>query len=224
MPRIARIVVEGIPHHITQRGNHRAPIFFSDHDRKFYLSLLKKQSMKHGLEVHGYCLMTNHVHIVGTPSAPDSMALAIGRSHHRYAQYLNQRLGRTGHVFQNRFRSCPLDLPHYWLALRYSEQNPVRARIVRLPWAYEWSSAAAHVGLGNDRGLLDLEKWWASDMSVHWRAFLIESLSEETLRILRAHTLKGRPLGDQRFLAELEKRTGRQLRPCPAGRPKKRRS
>ncbi len=221
MPRIARIVIEDLPHHVTQRGNNRAQVFFSDSDREFYLRILKEKSLKYGLEILGYCLMTNHVHLIATPASKDSLSLGIGRTHYRYTQRINYGLNRIGHLWQNRFSSCPLGVEHYWKALRYIEQNPVRARIVDLPWEYPWSSAAAHVGEEDPTGLLDLEKWRESSRDLDWRSILLEGLDEDEMTQLRLCTKRGRPWASEKFLDKLERSLGIALRPQRVGRPRK---
>ena len=155
MPRVARIVVPSAPHHVTQRGNNHQDVFFVDGDHRVYLELLGERAERYGLAVLGYCLMTNHVHLVVVPSSEEALAKAIGRTHFAYTQYVNRLHGRSGHLWQNRFYSCMLDEPHLWSAMSYVERNPVRARIVRVAWRYRWSSAAAHVGGGDDSRLLD---------------------------------------------------------------------
>ena len=99
MPRVARIVIPGLAHHITQRGNNRQEAFFVDDDRRVYLTLLREESARHGLGVLGYCLMGNHVHIVGVPAREESLAKAVGRTHWRYTQYVNGLHGRVGHLW-----------------------------------------------------------------------------------------------------------------------------
>ena len=159
MPRTARIVVPDVPHHITQRGNNRQDVFFVDDDRRVYLSILKEQSEKFGLEILGWCLMTNHIHLIGRPAGPESLAKALGQTHFRYTQYINKFHGRSGHLWQNRFFSCPLGRAHFWKALLYVEQNPLRAKMVRRPWRYPWSSAKAHVENSSDDALLNMAYW-----------------------------------------------------------------
>ena len=222
MPRLARIVIPGCPHHVTQRGNNRQDVFFVDDDRLTYLTLLGEESEKHGLSVEGYCLMTNHVHLVATPTAEDSLAKTLGRTHFRYTQYVNRLHGRSGHLWQNRFYSCALDDDHTWTAMAYVEQNPVRARIVRRPWRYRWSSAAAHCGHAGDRsGLLDLKRWGRRLGANDWEETLAETVGKETLSVVRLNTHRGRPLGSDRFLSKIESLVGRRLRPLPVGRPRK---
>src|SRR5579864_1606293 len=146
MARLARVVTTDIPYHITQRGNGRRLVFETDTDRLVYLQLLQCDCNRHGRSVVGYCLMSNHVHLVAVPTRPDSMALALRHTHGCYAAYLNARQSASGHVWQGRFYSCPLDTPHLWAALRYAERNPVRAGVAVEPELYPWSSAPVHCG------------------------------------------------------------------------------
>ena len=222
MPRVARIVIPGLPHHVTQRGNNRQDVFFVDDDRRVYLQLLHRQSLLHGLTVIGYCLMTNHVHLVVVPGEEASLARALGRSHFLYTQYVNRLHGRSGHLWQNRFYSCTLDELHLWRALAYVERNPVRARTVRLAWRWRWSSAALHCGEADASGTPELvdagpfrEQW----KPPRWRAALTAAEDDQEIARLRLSTHTGRPLASDRFLARLEHRLGRRLRPLPVGRP-----
>ncbi|MBN1489940.1 MAG: transposase [Phycisphaerae bacterium] len=220
MPRVARIVVPGAAHHVTQRGNNRQDVFFVDEDRRAYLGLLKEKAELYGLEVLGYCLMTNHVHIVAVPSSEEALAKAIGRTHFAYTQYVNRLHGRSGHLWQNRFYSCMLDEPHLWRALSYVERNPVRARMVRLAWRHAWSSAAAHIGERDHSDLLDLAAWKKDWSPAKWKHELERPDDEALTEQLRRSTYTGRPLATDRLLARLETRIGRRLRPNPVGRPK----
>ncbi|KPJ53893.1 MAG: transposase, partial [Planctomycetes bacterium DG_58] len=145
MTRIARVAIPDVVYHITQRGNNRQDVFFVEDDRRVYLELLAEESDRYALRVLGYCLMTNHIHLVAVPQTKHSLAKAVGRTHWRYTRYVNGLHRRSGHLWQNRFFSCGLDEKHTVAAMRYVEQNPVRAKIVRKPWRYAWSSSAAHV-------------------------------------------------------------------------------
>jgi len=177
-----------------------------------------------GVTIAGYCLMTNHVHLVALPSTEAALAAAIGRTHYLVTQYINRQHGRSGHRWQKRFYSCGLVEPHRWTTLRYVERNPVRAGLVRAPWRYPWSSAAAHVGDQPDAsGLLDLAEWAATWKPERWRALLQEPLEQQETTRLRHHLHTGRPLASDSFLSKLEIKLGRRLRPLPRGRPKKER-
>ena len=115
---MARVVAVGAPHHVTQRGNNRQQVFFSDLDRRFYLTLLRHHAECQGLRVLGWCLMTNHVYVVGIPQHERSLARTLGRAHYEYTIYLNRRRKRSGHLWQNRFFSTPLDRDPLRVALR----------------------------------------------------------------------------------------------------------
>ncbi len=128
MPRLARIAIPGVPHHVTQRGNNRQDIFFAVEDRSFYLEWLAKYASEAGLDILGYCLMTNHIHLVVVPHEEDSLADGLGRAHWRYSQMVNRLHGRSGHLWQGRFFSCALDDEHAYGALAYVERNPVEDR------------------------------------------------------------------------------------------------
>jgi len=171
--------------------------------------------------VAGYCLMTNHLHLVATPSAADSLGRAVGRANQLYTQYVNRLHGRSGHLWQNRFYSCALGEEHFWRALAYVERNPVRAKLVRHAWRWPWSSAAAHCGQADTSVLLDLA-WWEQRMeAAAWREALTRPEDEAMVSKLRLWTSRGRPLGSDRFVARLERLLGRRLRPLPVGRPRK---
>lgn len=226
MPRVARIVVPGVAHHVTQRGNNRQDVFFTDDDRRFYLKTLREQSQRFGLTVRGWCLMSNHVHLVVVPVEHDSLAGAVGRTHWLYTQYVNRLHGRGGHLWQNRFFSCPLDVEHEEAAIRYAERNPTRARLVRLPWKYRWSSAATHSGLAarsaDETGLLeDPAAWRRRYPGASWSKILQSPEDQAMLTQLRRRTFNGRPLGTDRFIARLESLLNRRLRDPKMGRPRK---
>lgn len=220
MPRQARMVVPGVPHHVTQRGNNHQDVFFMDDDRRAYLSMLRDAAARWGLKVQGYCLMTNHVHIVATPQAEDSLAKAIGRTHFLYTQYVNRLHGRSGHLWQNRFYSCALDERHFWAALRYVERNPVRARLVRKARQYTWSSAAAHTGRPDPSVLLDLSEWFRKTSAPDWETTLADTSDADELARIRIYTHTGRPLGGDSFLSKIEFLLKRRVRALPEGRQK----
>ena len=222
MPRIARIVTQGFPYHITHRGNNKQDIFFVDDDRKTYLEILKRQSSKYGLTIMGYCLMRNHIHLIAIPQNSDSLANAVGRTHFVYTQYINSLHNRSGHLWQGRFYSCILDDQHFLSAMRYIEHNPVRAKLCQIPWDYEWSSAAIHAGTGGRPGLIDVRQWFRIVSASEWKDILANDVDEEELRVFRQGILNGRPLGSDSFLSKLETSLGRRLRPLPVGRPRTR--
>jgi len=219
MPRVARIVIPGCPHHVTQRGNNRQDVFYAEDDYAAYLEILGEEARRHGVAVDGYCLMTNHIHLILTPGSDQSLSQAVGRTHWRYSQYVNRLHGRTGHLWQNRFYSCALDDDHFWMAMAYVERNPVRARLVRKAWRYPHSSAAAHVAGKDAPGLLDMAAWQERKPPC-WEEILADPQGEPTMSLVRHHLSRGRPLGSDSWLAKLEARLGRRLRPLPVGRPR----
>lgn len=195
MPRVARLVVPGIPRHITQRGNNRQDVFFVDDDRIFYLRMLRKYSDENGLEVLGYCLMRDHIHLVAIPSREDSLASAVGQTHFVYTQYINGLHGRSGHLWQNRFYSCALDEEHFWNAMRYVERNPVRAGAASRAWEYRWSSAAVHCGGNNEVRLVDLRKWNGMIGVQDWQAALSAGQNDAAVKELRRIHRHGQTAG-----------------------------
>ena len=150
MPRRARVVFEGVVHHITQRGNYRQNVFEDDSDKSKYVEFIREYSEKYGMKIYAYCLMSNHVHFIAAPVKEDSLAMTFKYANMRYSSYFNKKNKRSGHLWQGRFYSCPLQFEHALEALRYVERNPVRARMVELPWEYEWSSAREHVGFDGE--------------------------------------------------------------------------
>ena len=203
MPRQPRVVAVGAPHHITQRGNNRIPVFRSDADRLFYLDTLRRKARDHGLAVLGWCLMPNHVHLVAVPSRADSLARALGETHRLHAQRFNRLYRRSGHLWQNRFYSCPLGDAHLLEALAYVDLNPVRARLADRAEAYRWSSAAAHIVHADPHELLDDWIWSDIDRGHDWRDLLASRpLSATAARALRYATRHGRPLGDDLAVAK----------------------
>lgn len=221
MPRIARTVCAGIPHHVTQRGNRRGQVFFTDEDRRVYLEWLREYAEKHEVDVLAYCLMTNHVHLVVVPAAADGLHRALKPLHMRFAQRLNRARGWKGHLWQGRYFSSALDEPYLWAAIRYVERNPVRARMAERAESYPWSSAGAHCGLRSDP-VLTLKPLWQRrfERISDWSAWLAEGDEEHSLEMLRRHADKGLPCGSTAFIETLEKVTGRPLRYRPQGRPK----
>ena len=221
MARLARVVAVDIPHHVTQRANARRFILESDSDKLVYLDLLSQCCTLYGLPLLGYCLMSNHVHLVVTPQKMDSMHLTMKNAHGRYATYWNASHSSSGHAWQGRFYSCPLDLTHLWRALRYTELNPVRARMVATPDAYRWSSAGAHCGTAQPDLALDTTLWKQQWNSTTWKQYLSEPGAEADAEAIRQCTHTGRPLGTEEFVKSLEKTVGRVLAPQKGGRPKK---
>jgi len=211
MSRFARAVAVGAAHHITQRGIDRQRVFFTDADRHTYLDCLAKYCVQARVRILAYCLMSNHIHLVAIPEEPQALAVALRRTHGRYALYLNARRDRAGHRWQNRFYSCALDEPHLWIALRYVERNPVRANLVARAEEYAWSSARAHLRGDHSNRLLDWEFHATAHGEERWKTLLAEPEELEAIRALQRGTFTGRPVGSAEFVASLERKLGRPL-------------
>ncbi len=218
MARLSHIVVVNVPHHVTQRGNARQFILAGDDERLVYLNLLRKYVHLHELSLLGYCLMPNHVHLVVVPRKPDALALSLKQTHGRYASYWNAAHRSSGHVWQGRFYSCPLDSYHLWVALRYIELNPVRAGLVAEAESWPRSSAAAHFGSGEPDTGLDMEMWRMRWSMETWREYLAAGEAESEIAAIRQCTHTGRPLGTPEFIYTLEQATLRRLAPQKGGR------
>ena len=216
MPRTARLILPGCPHHITQRGNRRQCVFFCNEDYAFYRHLLGVACRKHGVACWAFCLMPNHVHLVLVPRDETGLAAAMHQTHLLYTQRVNAREGWTGHLWQGRYFSCPLDEAHALAALRYVELNPVRAGLCQRPQDWPWSSTRHRLGLKRFRLLA------APDFLrriADWDRFLAQGLDAATQARIGRFTRSGNPLGAEDWVAALEHEAGRPLRPRPRGRP-----
>ena len=218
MARLARVIAVDVRHHVTQRGNARRFILDSDTDRAVYLDLLRHYPQLHDLSLVGYCLMSNHVPLVAIPHQKESLSLAMKETQGRYAAYWNARRTSSGHAWQGRFYSCPMDESHRWIALRYTEMDPVRAGMVAQAGDWAWSSAAAHCGRGEADGCLEMATWRQRWNEVSWGKFLEEGEAEAELRMIRRCTHSGRPLGPADFVRSLEESTHRRPAPQKGGR------
>lgn len=156
MPRIARFVVPGAPHHVTQRGNRREPVFFEDGDQLRYLDFLAQAARRCETEIWAYCLMPNHVHMIAVPKDGDGLRALFSDAHRRYTNFINWRHGWTGHLWQGRFGSVAMEEHHLASALRYVALNPVRAGLVAKPEEWQFSSVREHL-TGKSHGLVLVE-------------------------------------------------------------------
>lgn len=214
MTRLARVVIPGHPHHVTQRGNGRARTFFGDADYALYRDLLAANCKAAGVEVWAWCLMPNHVHLILVPSDSDGLRRALARVHRSYAGAIQARRKRTGHFWQGRFGAVVMDEQHLAAALRYVSLNPVRARLVRRAQDWRWSSTRAHLR-GKDDGLTALAP--IRDRFPEFADLLVTEPEADLFDALRSAESIGRPLGDNRFLARIERQTGRVLKPAKRG-------
>jgi len=207
MARLARVVVPGIPHHITQRGVRRMDTFFDAEDYETYLSLMHEWCLSAGVEIWAYCLMPNHIHLIAVPDGEASLARGIGEAHRRYTRYINFKKSWKGYLWQGRFASFPMDEDYLLAAARYVELNPVRARMVEKAEDYRWSSARAHLA-GLDDGLVKVQPML--ERVNNW-AELLAGGDQVLLDEFRKHERTGRPLGNGDFVDRLSKLLGREL-------------
>lgn len=219
MPRSARSVLEGIPYHVTARGNRSGDVFFNDEDRRRYLGWLHDYSERFDLDVLAYCLMSNHVHLIVTPQASDAIARTLQTLQARHSQCVNARIGWSGHLWHGRFFSTALDDVHLWYAVRYVEMNPVRAGLVTDARDYPWSSAAHHLGIRRDRVIRSSSEWGGPVEG--WEKELRSPEDEAIAALIRTRTKTGFPCGDEAFLATLSAALGREFVVRRVGRPRK---
>ena len=184
------------------------------------MALLREYAPLYDLSLLGYCLMSNHVHLIAVPHTETALAQSLKQAHGRYASYWNGQRSSTGHVWQGRFYSCPLDEEHLWEALRYVELNPVRAGMADSAECWPWSSAAAHCGFAEPDPILEVDRWRNRWTAGEWRGFLARAESATELAALRRFTHTGRPLGSPEFVTGLEASMLRPLAPRKRGRRK----
>jgi len=215
MARLSRVVIPGVPHHVTQRGNRREPTFFEDGDYQLYLDLLADAARAARVEIWSYCLMPNHVHLVVTPSDEDGLWRTFRKVHRHYTGYINARFRTTGHLWQGRYGSVAMDEGHLIAALRYVALNPVRARLTTRAGDWPWSSTRALLA-GRSDGVVMVEP--ALTRVGDFAAFLDEDFDEAaTFGPLRKAELIGRPVGAPDWIARMEARTGLTLAPRKRG-------
>lgn len=216
--RQARLVANGMPHHVIQRGNRRQKVFFEKQDREFYLRLLEDKVKKYQVQVWAYCLMDNHVHLIVVPDQEKSLAQSIGETHKEYTRMINFREKWRGYLWEGRFKSFIVDEKYLYAVVRYVERNPVRAQMVEKAEDYQWSSAKAHVFRQFHSLLSD---FYLLEEIENWSEYLKDNDREEDLKLFRRHGESGRPLGDPGALMKLTLKYGWELMPKkPGPRPK----
>ncbi|HEB79363.1 MAG TPA: transposase [Rhodospirillales bacterium] len=214
MARIARIVIPGVPHHVTQRGNRRETVFFEDGDYLHYMELLSEAAQKSETEVWAYCLMPNHAHLILTPSHGDGLRATLGDAHRRYTRFINARNKWTGHLWQGRFGSAAMDEEHLAHGVRYVSLNPVRAKLVKRARDWRWSSVRAHLA-GKDDPLVTVAP--VLERCPDFTALLKGGEDEDMIQEIRKAETIGRPIGTSKWLEEIEQKLGRTVRPCKRG-------
>lgn len=198
MPRSARIVIPDLAHHITQRGNRKQDIFFSPDDYQAYVDILSIALQRHKTLCVAWCLMPNHIHLMLVPTHEDGLRAPLASAHTTYAQRINQNQKTSGHLFQGRFASYPMDDAHMMVAARYIENNPVKAKLVRHADEWPWSSARCHIAEQND-GLTD--RTALSSHIQNWSAMLAKGLeAADECAGVEAAIVSGRPLASAAWL------------------------
>ena len=225
MARLPRLTVPDYPHHIIQRGNNRQAIFVATENYEDLLSLLGENAQKFGVAIHAYVLMTNHFHVLATPQTAQGlprMMQAVGR---RYVRHFNDSQGRTGTLWEGRYRSTLIQTDRYLLAcMAYIDLNPVRAGLVMEPREYPWSSHSHYIGLRTDKLITPHPLYWELGNTPFAREAAYADLvragitAEQQVDLTRS-ALSGWALGEADFVADLQNRTARRITKTQAGRP-----
>ncbi|MBM4042820.1 MAG: transposase [Planctomycetes bacterium] len=220
MAYLRRIVLPGHPHHVTQRAAAGQGLFRSDADRLVYLDLLRREARRAAVRVVAYCLLPDRVDLILTPASERGLALAVGRTHCRYARYLSRACPPRARRWEPRFHSCALDEHTLVEATLYVERGPVWAGQVRFPWRSPWSSAGERLGMAPSNALLSPGPFprWLTHLK--WKEFLRDDTPQEDYAALCRHTRRGWPYIPDPYLGYIEARLGRRLRPLPLGRPR----
>jgi putative transposase len=225
MARLPRLTVAGYPHHIIQRGNNRQDIFTSASDRRLFLNLLSDNAAQFKVAIHAYVLMGNHVHLLATPETADGiprMMQALGR---RYVRLYNDSHGRTGTLWEGRYKSTLIQTERYLLAcMAYIDLNPVRAGLVAHPSEYAWSSHLHYAGDKSDPVVTPHPLIWGLGNTpfareAAYREWVLRGLTTQQLQDLTQSVLKGWALGEQDFVASIQSQTARRVSRSVAGRP-----
>jgi len=223
MPRFARLVGPGLPHHIVQRGNNRQTIFFDDNDRLLYLDFLEKYCDECACAINAYCLMLNHVHMVLIPEYGNSLAKAMQKISMRYAQYINKKYRRTGRLWECRYYSSIVQKDAYlWAVCRYVERNPVRAKMVDLPEEFTWSSAGREYQIIPKRYNFITPIWHDEHEKEAYINYRNMPDDDDALKRIRESSHQGKPIGQDEFIQYIANRAGIELILRPRGRPWKR--
>jgi putative transposase len=217
MPRKTRMYVPGVPAHIVQRGNNRDATFFCDEDFIYYKEVLGDGLRRYGATLHAYCLMTNHVHLLMTPSYKDSISRVMQHIGRNYVFYVNHNYSRTGTLWEGRHKSCMVDAENYLLTTyRYIELNPVAAGMVNSPGLYPWSSFRCN-GLGATDELVEPHEIYLSlgaqgeTLLAAYQSLFEVSIPDDDVRAIRETLEASYPLGNTRFKVQIEAALGRKL-------------
>ncbi len=229
MPRKARVVLPNVPHHIVQRGHNRRVVFKRESDYQYYLDNLAEWKTTLGCKVYGYCLMTNHVHLLIDPGdRPESLGLLLKRLAGRQTRLVNRVERRTGSLWEGRYKSSAIETDCYLLTCcRYVELNPVRAGMVSQPADYHWSSYRSKVGKAPE-DWLDIDPCYLGlgdtpdTRQKAYISFVTRGTPTRELEFIRRAVQRCQLTGSNRFIDEVEERIGYRVEPRGQGRPIKR--
>ncbi|MGQ0594082.1 MAG: transposase [Gammaproteobacteria bacterium] len=227
MPRRPRYELTTVPQHVIQRGNNQQPTFFSEEDYHRYLGCLREAAIRRRCDIHAYVLMSNHVHLLVTPHRPLAIAKLMQSVGRHYVRYVNDHYGRSGTLWEGRYKASLVDSEHYLLrCYRYIEINPVRAGTVSHPADYRWSSYRRNALGGADAVVTEHAEYTALGASLAtrceaYRALFRVDLDVEVLGEIRDSLNQCRVLGSERFKDEIEAALHRKVRAGKAGRPSK---
>lgn len=227
MARLPRLVVPNQPHHIIQSGNDRQTVFRDADDYLAFLRWLREAARQFKVAIHAYVLMPNHVHLLASPSDSEGLGKMMQWVGRHYVPYFNARYGRTGTLWQGRYKAAVIDSePYFLLCSRYIESNPVRAGIAASPSDYSWSSFAHHAGIRPDSVITDHPLFWALgntpfEREAAYKALMDQGLGSAEVETLTHAALKGWPLGSDHFRTQLAKQVNRRVAPAKRGRPQK---
>jgi putative transposase len=224
MPRRPRFPVTGFPLHVVQRGNDRRACFFNERDYLVYWKALYDASRRYDVSVHAYVLMTNHVHLLVTPRFVGGVSRMMQSIGTRYVKYINASTGRTGTLWEGRYKACLVERDaHVLAACRYIDLNPVRAGLVRRPLDYRWSSHAALAGIRDDAVVTPHEalEHFGNPRGAAYGRWCALGIHENELARLRDAVSRELAFGSDEFRTDIETRTARSTFARPGGRPKR---
>ncbi|MCF6300121.1 MAG: transposase [Proteobacteria bacterium] len=226
MPRKPRFFVPEIPNHIIQRGNNKEAVFYADEDYFTYKNILYESADKYGIRIHAYVLMTNHIHLLATAGTVDAISLLMQNIGRFYVPYINHKYKRTGTMWEGRFKSSLVDSDVYVLAcMRYIELNPIRANMVDSPQEYKWSSYRANALGDHDRLIQAHESYQglAYGKKKRQKAYselFLQHIDKSILQDIRNCVQSGTPLGNAKFMRQIEQRLNKKVGQNIRGRPR----
>jgi putative transposase len=229
MPRLGRVVLPNSPHHVVQRGHNKQVVFAEEADYDYYLKTLEEFKEVYDVKVYGFCLMTDHVHLILQPGeAVSGLGQLMKRLSGRQTRFVNRQESRSGTLWEGRYKSSPIETDAYLLACcRYVELNPVRARMTPDPGAYSWSSYGRHADMENRFDWLDTDPCYQAlghsdrERAARYREFVRSAVPVGEWELIREALQRGQLTGTNRFVKEVEAIIGRRIENRKQGRPRR---